>query len=438
MTAESALVHTAALLLDARIGLKPDPSFRSRLARALREVADARNIDGESLVGALAGDASLLDQLLDRVTVQETAFFRHPEQFETLARTLLPPIDVPLRAWSAACANGQEAYSLAMLVREAGRSGSVLASDVSPAALHRTGAGYYHEREMRGVSAARRREHFDVVDGGWQTNQSLRDMVNVERHNLLDPIPPQVAECHVVMCRNVLIYFTQRHAELFLERLADVMDPGAYLFIGGAETVWHVTDRFEPIQTGACFAYRPRKHRAGSRPLVALTAVPVVKATRKPAPSTIVVTPHSTSSSASKVGGPQVAEQSQLPIDAAADDHERIGGQLLAGGSVREAIVTFRQWAYLSPENPAAHLQLALALDRADERPTARRAYRAALTALDRCSPDRLPHVLQGYERSELRRLLVDRSSARSAVPDAVASPTTPPPAHRERPAVRS
>jgi chemotaxis protein methyltransferase CheR len=325
-----------------------------------------------------------------------------------------------------------------MLVHEAGRSGSVLASDVSPAALHRTGAGYYREREMRGVSAARRREHFDVVDGGWQANQRLRDMVSVQRHNLLDPIPPQVAECHVVMCRNVLIYFTQRHAELFLERLADVMDPGAYLFIGGAETVWHVTDRFEPIQTGACFAYRPRKHRAGARPLVALTAVPVVAAARMPAPSTIVVTSRSTSSSESKAGGPQIAEHSELPIEAAGDDHERIGGQLLAGGSVREAIVTFRQWAYLSPENPAAHLQLALALDRADERSTAGRAYRAALTALDRCSPDRLPHVLQGYERSELRRLLVDRSSARGAALDAAAPATTPPPAQREGPAVRS
>jgi chemotaxis protein methyltransferase CheR len=404
VTSDSALVHTAAKLLDARIGLKPDASFGPRLDRALRDVAEARRIDRQTLVANLAADASLLDQLLDRITVQESAFFRHPEQFETIVRTVLPMIDAPLRAWSAACANGQEAYSLAMVLTEAGGTGSVLASDVSPAALRRTTAGYYHEREMRGVSAERRRRHFSVVDRGWQAEQSMRDMVSVKRHNLLDPIPPHVAECHVVMCRNVLIYFSQPHAELFLERLGDMMNPDAYLFVGGAETLWQMTDRFEPIQRGACFAYRARGRRVGRRVEAAHPALPVVQTTRTPTPP------------------PSSSPAPRPSTEVTGEDQAQLGHRLLASGSVREAIVAFRQWAYLEPANPAAHLQLALALDSADERSTARRAYRAALTALDRCDPDRLVHVLDGYDRSELRRLLVDRSRTESTHP----SPLSP------------
>jgi chemotaxis protein methyltransferase CheR len=416
MSAESDLVHAAALLLDARIGLKPDLSFRPRLARALRDVADARNIDHRSLVGALASDVALLDQVLDRVTVQETGFFRHPEQFDTLVRLVLPAIDGPLRAWSAACANGQEAYSLAMLVNETGGSGSVLASDVSPAALHRTAAGYYHDREMRGVSAERRREHFHVADGGWQANQSLLDLVTVQRHNLLDQIPAQVAECQVVMCRNVLIYFTKAHAELFLDRLADLMDPTAYLFIGGAETLWQVSERFEPIQVGTSFAYRPRVSRPAARPEPAVAAVAAVATRHKPiqylsaVSAELQVTARAAVHRSVENGTGPEADRTERPTDDTDVDQEELGRQLLASGSVPEAIVAFRRWAYQSPKNPAAHFQLGLALDIADERPTARRAYRAALTALDRCDSDRLADVLQGYDRAELRRLLVDRA----------------------------
>ncbi len=441
MTADGALLHSAAQLLDARIGLKPDLSFRPRLARALRDVADARNIDSERLVGALAADSSLLDQLLDRVTVQETAFFRHPEQFETLVRVLLPTIDAPLRAWSAACANGQEAYSLAMLINEAGGSGSVLASDISPAALQRTTAGRYHEREMHGVSAERRRQHFLVAGDAWQAKQSLRDMVTVQRHNLLDPIPPAVAECHVVMCRNVLIYFANRHGERFLERLADVMDPAAYLFVGGAESLWQMTDRFEPMQIGSCYAYRTRRRRAGPRTAVAHPAVSAIAATRQPAasPSSRPAPPTAKSTASPATSGPVKAgparvDQTQRSIDETGIDQEQWGRQLLANGSVQAAIVAFRQWAYLSPDDPAAHFHLGLALDDADERSMARRAYRAALAALDRCGPDRLLHVLKGYDRSELCRLLNDRCSAASDHPDAE-STTTPP---RERATVPS
>ncbi len=383
--------HEVARLLDERIGLKSNLSFRPRLTRALRDLAIARNIDDGQLGRSLLADTSLLDDLLDRVTVQESGFFRHPEQFEAIARLLMPAIDGPLHAWSAASANGQEAYSLAMLFAEAHRPGSVLASDISQAARRRTADGRYADREMRGVSADRRRRHFSGGGDSWLAKQPLRDMVVAQRHNLIDTIPPHVATCQIVMCRNVLIYFGEPHARLFLDRLADVMAPNAHLFLGGAETMWQISDRFEPMQIGSAYAYRPRPR---SRP-------------RSPRPKPV-----------------QSAGTSDLTVVEAGTDYGLIGGRLMADGLIAEAVVAFRQWSYDSPDDPLAHFQMGIALDRLDDTRMARRAYRAALAALDRCDAQQLANVLKGYERTELRNLLVARSGVAFDV-------TGPPPIDR-------
>ena len=428
MTAGDAPVDRAARLLDARIGLKPDPSFRSRLARALKDVADAAHTDRETLVGALAADASLLDQLLERVTVQETAFFRHPEHFDTIRAELLPTIRPPFRAWSAACSNGQEAYSLAMLMSETGGSGSVFASDISPAALLRTASATYHDREMRGVSVERRRRHFVATADDWQARQGLRAMVTVQRHNLLDPIPARVAACHVVMCRNVLIYFTRHHAEMFLERLADAMSPDAHLFVGAAETLWQLTDRFEPIQLGASYVYRPRPRESTRRTIVVNRGLAAIVAAPPPDAQLAVARP-------SAAVTRDVEDASTSYEEHATDSHDGNDARaLLASGSVEQAIVAFRRWTYMSPDDPTAHFQLGSALDSSGARPPALRAYRAALAALDRGDADRLVDVLHGYDRAALRRLLVDRCTETSAPVDAVSSTTLP--GQREGPVV--
>ena len=417
MTGDSALLHAAAQLLDARIGLKPDISFRPRLARALRDVADSMNIEREELVGALATDSALFDAVLNKVTVQESGFFRHPEQFEILARVILPKIQPPFRAWSAASANGQEAYSVAIAMSEAGGPGSVYASDVSPGALMRTATGSYAAREMGGVSEERRRRHFLREGDRWRVRQDLREMVTVQRHNLLDPIPQHVATCHVVMCRNVLIYFKLRHAESFLERLADAMPRTACLFVGAAETLWQMTDRFEPAQIGVSYVYRPIPRGAARRSTVAAVVAPLsqpaqlISAPLRPTVSIatpIVRKPPQTVALAKATRVSEPPPQPQ-PLDETGQEDGRLGRQLLASGSLQLAIVAFRRWAFLSPDDPTAYFQLGSALDEAEARTSALRAYRAAIAALDRCAPERLVEVLHGYNPAELRRLLVDR-----------------------------
>ena len=91
--------------------------------------------------------------------MQETAFFRHPEQFEVLARDVLPTLPQPVKIWSAGCANGQEPFSLAMLLEEQGIAGSVIGTDLSTTALQRTVAARYVTRELSGLSPRRIARH---------------------------------------------------------------------------------------------------------------------------------------------------------------------------------------------------------------------------------------------------------------------------------------
>jgi chemotaxis protein methyltransferase CheR len=401
-------MSAAAELLHARIGLKPDQSFRPRLARALRDTAAERNLDRLDFIDLLRSDDAALDALVDRVTVQETAFFRHPEQFEAIAQ-LLPTSTEPLRAWSAACANGQEPYSLAMVLSEATPVGSpppsVLATDVSPAALARTVDARYSERELMGVHALRRSTHFTTGEPHqWRVRPALREVVRVQRHNLLDPIPDDVADCHIVMCRNVLIYFSEAHAVSFLDRLAEVMHPEAYLFVGGAETLWQLTERFEPLQLGACFTYR--RARAKRRPATPIE-VSRTQATPRPSapPPAAARAPASTAAARTATVPP-----AHTPFDNPAElEHE--GRAAVARGELAAAIVAFRRWAYLAPDDPLAHFHLGCALDGAGEASGARRAFRAALAAMNRCADEQLERCLQGFEPSVLRQLLTERTS---------------------------
>ena len=125
-------VRVAENLVAERTGIELGGGLRERLAAHLDEAASARGLTPARFAAGLAGDPGAFQQLLDRVTVQETGFFRHPDQFAALAREVLPALDGPAVVWSAGCANGQEAYSLAMELAASGLPDwRVVATDIS-------------------------------------------------------------------------------------------------------------------------------------------------------------------------------------------------------------------------------------------------------------------------------------------------------------------
>jgi chemotaxis protein methyltransferase CheR len=377
------VVDRVADLLKTRIGLRPDPFLRSRLGRSIRDEAALQKKDVEDYLQTLFVTEGALQSLLNRVTVQETGFFRHPEHFHVLVRDILPTLPQPIRIWSAGCANGQEAFTLAMLLEEHRINGSVIATDLSTQALERTSAARYAPRELTGLSSERIARHLTETGAGWQINRALRDRVSTLRHNLMSPLPDQVRSSQVVFCRNVLIYFSPEHTKTILDRVADTM-PKAWLFLGAAETMWTVSDRFETIRFGEAYAYRPRD----------MTPVPVASA-----PMAKSTSPARLPISAPRAK-PTDAEDSAVTVLA------RNGQQAVAEGDHLAAVVHFRKWAYLAHDDALAHLHLGLALEAAGDQPSAQRAFGAARRVLQETDGGRVEHALGGYAPAEFIKLL--------------------------------
>jgi len=392
------VVNTVAELLHLRIGLRPDQTLRGRLRRSIHDEATRHGQDPTSFLERLVSDREVLQALLNRVTVQETGFFRHPEQFLTFVRDILPTLRQPVRIWSAGCANGQEAYTLAMLLEEADVDGVVIASDLSTAALQRTQAARYTRRELAGVSAERLARHFTTVGDHWEVAKPVRDRVKTVHHNLLDPIPMEIHACQVVFCRNVLIYLSVDQVRRFLDRVADCLPSTVTLYVGAAETIWQASDRFRGVQLGGSFVYR----RAPDGPVPRVQPKPeqpgVPGPVRRGAP---VVRP--TAPEARRRAQPAKAPE---PETRDADELERAAQAAFAEGDYERAIVAFRKCAFLSPHDPMAQLHLGLALEANGDEPAAKRAFAAARHILVTAGPDPDPAALEGYAATELLRLL--------------------------------
>jgi chemotaxis methyl-accepting protein methylase len=397
-------VDEIAQLLQVRIGLRPDTTIRGRLVRAVREEALHQGEDPAAYSDRLREDEGALQRLLNRVTVQETGFFRHPEQFEVLTHDVIPGLQPPVRIWSAGCANGQEAFTLAMVLEEQGIEGSVIATDISTAALDRTREARYTSRELSGLSPDRLARHFTRHGDHWEVNAPLRDRVKTLHHNLLDPVPPEVRSCEVVLCRNVLIYLTPEQVRLFLDRVADTLPSTATFLVGAAETIWQVSDRFTATHVGETFVYRlrdavppspdqpPRRELRSVPRVAAVTArANAVAPRRTRGPVAVRVLP-------SSHAAPAAAET--------ADVLEKVAQDAIAAGDHDAAVVAFRKCAYLRPHDPMAQLHLGLALEASGDRGSAQRAFAVARRTLLEAGPDVSPAGLEGYAPSELLRLL--------------------------------
>jgi len=186
----------------------------------------------------------------------ETSFFRHVGQLEAV-RALLPSLDQggPLLCWSAGCASGAEPLSLAMVLREAGRSGDrVIATDSSPGELEAARAACYGEWSMRRVDGRRRARWFRPGAAGWRPVAELRQMVEYQCHDLCAEPPPWRFD--LVLCRNVLIYFDAAGVARTLDRLLSAVRPGGLLVLGPVELPLARGLPAEPVRLGGATLLR--------------------------------------------------------------------------------------------------------------------------------------------------------------------------------------
>lgn len=210
------------------------------------------------------------DLVVDRISTKETSFFRDGRPFDLLAHKIVPDFYIrsgldtraPLRIWSAACSTGQEAYSIAMTLREClgdltERSIRITGTDISETALAYASRGLYTKLELsRGLSTDRLFRHFHREGKGWKVADELRSQMYFEKANLLEPLHG-FGRFEIIFCRNVAIYFSQEHRKVLFDSLADSLSPGGALVIGSTESLTGVTNRFRKREFKGKIYYEP-------------------------------------------------------------------------------------------------------------------------------------------------------------------------------------
>ncbi len=216
------------------------------------------------------GRGGLKELVIDAMTTNETLWFRDNHPFRILQEKLLPEFaerksSQPLRIWSAACSTGQEPYSIAMVVEEFRRlkpgrlrDVRITATDISRSVLEVARRGEYEMIAIgRGLSPERQKQFFTPSpSGGWQIKAPVRSMVEFKELNLLDRY--MLGKFDLVMCRNVLIYFSAEHKKDILTRIHATLNPGGYLILGASESLNGLPDLFEMVQCHPGIIYRKK------------------------------------------------------------------------------------------------------------------------------------------------------------------------------------
>ena len=248
-----------ASLLEARTGQQLSFNRRWRIDSALSVIMREDGFANmDQLVARLVSgrDPSLTDKVIEALLNNETYFFRDRLPFELLMGGPLRRLEQSranlkrISIWCAGCSTGQEAYSLAMCfaderLRWQGWKIDIVGSDLSRSAVQRARAGIYSQFEVqRGLAVVQMIRWFDELGAGeWQVNQSLKDMVRFDVGNITEP-PPHPGRFDIVLCRNVLLYFSPEMKRLAFTRLHQALAEDGTLMLGAGETVIGQTDRF--------------------------------------------------------------------------------------------------------------------------------------------------------------------------------------------------
>ena len=221
---------------------------RYRAATVQRRIANRmislRIASWEDYLALVRSSPDEAERLLERIAIKVSRFYRNPEAFDRLRAELIPQLcgeaaGAPLRVWSAGCGNGEEAYTLAMLLDDAGNAGVVEATDIDPAALAAGEAGSYPVEAAEDLPLDLAARHLATVDDGarirLQVSPALRARVRFARHDLLFAAAPSPSGFHLVSCRNVLIYLENEARREVLRVLQRALCPGGLLFLGEAE-----------------------------------------------------------------------------------------------------------------------------------------------------------------------------------------------------------
>lgn len=202
-------------------------------------------------------DEKIFNEFIDRFTINVSEFWRNPKQWYILQDEVIPYLlknNRPLKIWSAACSTGEEPYTLAIVLSELGvlQESVIHATDIDKTVLSKAEQAVYAKRALREVPQSFINRYFDAIDDSFHVNTLLRSSITFRKHNLLTGIYEKNYD--LIICRNVLIYFTETAKNDLYQKFADALRPGGILFVGSTEQI------FKPEQYGlqvwSTFFYR--------------------------------------------------------------------------------------------------------------------------------------------------------------------------------------
>jgi chemotaxis protein methyltransferase CheR len=193
----------------------------------------------EEFLAVLRNDPDRYRDFEKKLTINVSEFFRNPDRFEDLRQTVLPRLARErrlIRIWSAGCSNGAEPYSIAILLRESGLESraEIIGTDVDRLILREAAQAVYHPNQVKNLRAGLLEKYFEpMANGTYRLQDSIRGMVEFRHHNLLSD--PFDSDLDLIICRNVVIYFTEAAKNLLYQRFLQSLRPGGFLLVGGTE-----------------------------------------------------------------------------------------------------------------------------------------------------------------------------------------------------------
>jgi chemotaxis protein methyltransferase CheR len=275
------------------VGVHTGLSFASNRAadaeaKIRRAMFRARVSDVLQYLTLVEANSASLDDLVVEFTVGETYFFREPQHFDFIRREIFPDVlrrrgpAHSLRIWSAGCASGEEAYSLAIALEDDELDGHVLATDISRAALRKAREATYRRWSLRGLEDTLVRRCFHEAGGRWTLDNRFRARVTYELHNLArsaDPsVPAGIRGMDLILCRNVLIYLEKESVSRVARGLSESLAHGGWLVTGPSDPPLNAIASLSAVVTDSGVFYRKSDScspetftcaPAGTRPLEA-------------------------------------------------------------------------------------------------------------------------------------------------------------------------
>ena len=390
------------------------------LSRELHRRSQERGLGHGAYLTRLAagGWPEELSVIAERLAITETYFFRHGEQFRALSELALPERVAAggarrvLRMLSVGCSSGEEAYTLAIVARQAlpdqSWTVSVLGLDANPAMLRKAAAGCYPAWSLRETPDAVRQTCFHPRDGLYEVDAGIRAAVAFRQHNITEDEPAlwHGGQYDVIFCRNLLMYLTPEAAAALVRRMTHALAPGGYLFLGHTDSLGSRPAGLEPLASHSTFYYRRPPVRPSdpvprldpvARPAL-LPSAPAGEHSRilslvreerfaealreiekiekmRPADR---LTHGVLLAQAGRLDEAEALAAGLVDTGLYADAHHLLGVCLEAGGSVDGAIGQFRLAAYLDPAFAMPRLRLGLlARRRGDDRNAAAELDRA-------------------------------------------------------------